>query len=197
MTRLVIAADAKPDLVITDTNNALEIAEQLRAIGCRFEQWTASASLADDADQAAVLAAYNSDVTRLNELEGFTTVDVVRMRRTSETDAEWAEKVTGGRNKFLAEHTHDDDEVRFFVEGSGAFYLRANNKVHIVVCQAGDLLGFPAGMTHWFDMGTNPGFCAIRFFHDPNGWVGNFTGDDIATRFSTYDELVGVAKALR
>ena len=33
------------------------------------------------------------------------------------------------RQKFLSEHTHDDDEVRFFVEGAGAFYLRNDDTV--------------------------------------------------------------------
>jgi 1,2-dihydroxy-3-keto-5-methylthiopentene dioxygenase len=29
-------------------------------------------------------------------------------------------------------------------------------------------------------MGANPEFCAIRFFNNPNGWVAEFTGDQIA-----------------
>ena len=48
----------------------------------------------------------------------------------------------------------------------------------------------PANTTHWFDMGTRPDYVAIRFFHDEDGWVGNFTGDDIATRFEALDQLV-------
>jgi 1,2-dihydroxy-3-keto-5-methylthiopentene dioxygenase len=39
-------------------------------------------------------------------------------------------------------------------------------------------------------MGTRPSFAAIRFFRIPEGWVGNFTGDDIATRFEAFDQLV-------
>jgi 1,2-dihydroxy-3-keto-5-methylthiopentene dioxygenase len=30
---------------------------------------------------------------------------------------------------------------------------------------------------------------SIRFFHDDDGWIGNFTGSDIATKFPTFDEL--------
>ncbi|HRE00001.1 MAG TPA: cupin domain-containing protein, partial [Ilumatobacteraceae bacterium] len=103
---------------------------------------------------------------------------------------EWPAAAATARDRFLAEHTHDDDEVRFFVEGSGAFYLRMGGEVAIVVCAEGDLLSVPAGTTHWFDMGTSPRFAAIRFFRVPEGWVGHFTGDDIATRFETYDDLV-------
>ena len=95
----------------------------------------------------------------------------------------------GARGKFLAEHTHADDEVRYFVDGRGAFYLRLDGKVHIVTCETGDLLGVPAATRHWFDMGTDPNFTALRFFREPEGWVGSFTGDDIATRFPTFDQL--------
>jgi 1,2-dihydroxy-3-keto-5-methylthiopentene dioxygenase len=33
-------------------------------------------------------------------------------------------------------------------------------------------------------MGPNPGFIAIRLFNNPDGWVANFTGSDIADRFN-------------
>jgi methylthioribulose-1-phosphate dehydratase len=42
----------------------------------------------------------------------------------------------------------------------------------------------PAGATHWFDMGPNPHFVAVRLFNNPTGWVARFTGSDIADRFS-------------
>ncbi len=62
-----------------------------------------------------------------------------------------------------------DDEVRYFAEGSGAFYLRYNNYVYQLVCTQGDLLSVPAQTRHWFDMGANPSFTAIRWFNDLDG----------------------------
>jgi 1,2-dihydroxy-3-keto-5-methylthiopentene dioxygenase len=79
--------------------------------------------------------------------------------------------------------------VRFFVSGSGIFYLHVGGEVHAVLCEKGDLLGVPRGTTHWFDMGTSPSFTAIRFFHEEDGWVGNFTGDRIADRFPDFDTI--------
>ena len=35
-------------------------------------------------------------------------------------------------------------------------------------------------------MGPNPHFIAIRIFSNVEGWVANFTGDDIAQRFPRY-----------
>ncbi|MEM6934874.1 MAG: cupin domain-containing protein, partial [Pseudomonadota bacterium] len=88
------------------------------------------------------------------------------------------------RERFLAEHTHSEDEVRFFVDGEGLFTLHLNDHVFEVLCQRGELISVPANTPHWFDMGPNPSFVAIRLFNNPEGWVANFTGSDIANRFS-------------
>ena len=97
---------------------------------------------------------------------------------------------TAARSKFLAEHRHAEDEVRFFVAGRGCFYLHLEPEVLAVVCEGGDLLSVPAGTRHWFDMGARPDFVAIRFFEQEDGWIGDFTGDRIGERFPTLDQLV-------
>jgi 1,2-dihydroxy-3-keto-5-methylthiopentene dioxygenase len=37
------------------------------------------------------------------------------------------ENITALREKFLSEHTHSEDEVRFFVEGEGKFWFHLEN----------------------------------------------------------------------
>jgi 1,2-dihydroxy-3-keto-5-methylthiopentene dioxygenase len=32
-------------------------------------------------------------------------------------------------------------------------------------------------------MGPEPHFTAIRLFNNPEGWIANFTGDDIADKY--------------
>ena len=91
------------------------------------------------------------------------------------------------RKKFLDEHTHSEDEVRFFVAGAGLFSLHLGDEVYEVLCQQGDLIGGPDGTRHWFDMGPNPFFVAIRLFTNPAGWVANFTGTDSPARFPRLD----------
>ena len=181
MTQLTVYPDTDPSVELVDTSEALEIANILSDIGVTFERWQASVELPDDADQEAVLAAYDAEVKKLMAEGGYQTVDVVRVKPDN------PDRVAM-RQKFLAEHTHDEDEVRFFVEGAGAFYLRKGGKVYRVVCERDDLLSVPANITHWFDTGPNPEFCAIRIFTSPDGWVGHFTGDDIATRFPKFGD---------
>ncbi|MBI3560951.1 MAG: cupin [Gammaproteobacteria bacterium] len=163
------------------------IAARLKSVGVQFEHWHADKSLAKDADQAAVLEAYKSSIERLNQHYGFKSVDVVSLLPDNPKKDEF-------RHKFLAEHTHADFEVRFFVDGSGLFYLHIKDKVYMVLCEKGDLISVPANTTHWFDMGAKPYFKCIRFFTTPEGWVGSFTGNDIATKFPSYDQhLAAVA----
>jgi len=180
MTQLTVYPDTDPDTVLLDTRDGAAIAASLAEIGVAFERWAAPHELGEDADQAAVLAAYDAQVKRLMDEGGYKSADVVRVKPDN-PDREAL------RQKFLAEHTHDDDEVRFFVEGAGAFYLRKGGKVFRVVCERNDLISVPAGTTHWFDTGPRPHFCAIRIFTSPEGWVGHFTGDDIATRFPKFE----------
>lgn len=182
MTMLCVyrADDPTVTAAVTDPH---QIASQLQTIGVRFEQWAANRPLGIDATQDAILATYAAEVERLRRENGYQAADVVRIAAGTPNTAP-------ARAKFLSEHRHGEDEVRFFVEGSGSFYLHVDGRVFHVVCQQNDLLGVPAGTKHWFDMGTAPHFCAIRLFTNPQGWVADFTGDPIATRFPTHDDAL-------
>lgn len=159
------------------------ITARLADIGVGFERWQTDRPLPVGARQEEVLAAYAEAVERLNDRYGFQSVDVVSLRPGNPQAAEF-------RQKFLAEHTHDDFEVRFFIDGRGLFYLHVGARVHLLLCEQGDLISVPADTTHWFDMGARPDFRCIRFFTQPEGWVGHFTGSNIATRFPDFDTFV-------
>jgi len=182
MTTLAIRSDDGKGEVETIRDHSAIVA-RLKSAGVQFELWNADQVLPADADQQMVIAAYQDSIDQLNKKYGFQTVDVVSLRPDHPQKKEM-------RQKFLAEHTHDDFEIRFFVDGRGLFYLHIGGKVYMVLCEGGDLISVPARTTHWFDMGSDPSFKCIRFFTTPDGWVGNFTGSDIHTRFPTFDEFV-------
>lgn len=179
MSRLTVYPDDSAARPLLDTTDGAEIAAALESIRVRFERWSASRELAADVDDAAVMEAYRGDIERLKAECGYQAVDVLRCLPDNPNRATL-------RRKFLDEHTHDEDEVRFFVEGAGVFYLRAAGKVHMTLCERGDLISVPAGTRHWFDMGPSPRFTAIRLFTTPEGWVANFTGAPIARSFPSY-----------
>jgi 1,2-dihydroxy-3-keto-5-methylthiopentene dioxygenase len=180
MSTLFVYRDDAPERPLEATRDGARIAQLLGALGVRFERWRADRVLDGGASQEEILAAYGAEVARLQQGCGYRAADVVRLERG-------AENAAAARAKFRREHRHAEDEVRFFVEGSGSFYLRPHDRVYLVVCERDDLIGVPANTRHWFDMGADPHFCAIRLFTNPDGWVADFTGDEIATRFPDHD----------
>ena len=180
MSRLRIFANDDPRTPLLETSDPDRIRAGLQPIGVDFQRWEASAPVAAGDPPEKIMEAYRADIDRLVAERGFRSVDVVSIA----PDNPQREQM---RTKFLDEHFHKEDEVRFFVDGSGLFTLHVDGKVYEVLCEKGDLISVPDGTTHWFDMGPEPRFVAIRFFTDPEGWVGHFTGSDIATRFPRYE----------
>jgi 1,2-dihydroxy-3-keto-5-methylthiopentene dioxygenase len=162
------------------------IAHELGKVGVRFEQWEASQPVAPGASQDEVIAAYRNDIDRLMRDEGYQSVDVISLKPDHPDRAAL-------RQKFLSEHTHSEDEVRFFVAGAGQFTLHIGDKIYDVLCEQGDLIGVPDGTRHWFDMSEAPYFVAIRLFTNKDGWVANFTGSEIAEHFPRMKPLATAA----
>lgn len=181
MSRLRIFNEHTPDQPQFSSTNPADIAHELAPIGVGFEQWKAGAPVAPGDAPDIILDAYRSDIDRLIAERGFKTVDVVSISPEHPSREEM-------RRKFLDEHFHKEDEVRFFVAGSGLFTLHVGEKVYEMKCEAGDLISVPDSTLHWFDMGPEPSFVAIRFFTEPDGWVGHFTGTDIAQKFPRYEK---------
>ncbi len=181
MSRLRVYPHESPAESRVDTSDVKQIDRHLDGAGVRFERWQATAEFSPTADEATVIGAYRRDVDRLIRERGYRSVDVVRVL----PDNPQKEAI---RAKFSSEHTHAEDEVRFFVEGAGAFYLHIGDDVYVVRCERGDLIDVPAGTTHWFDMGAEPRFAAIRLFTNPDGWVACYTGSDIAERFPKFED---------
>lgn len=175
MTVLTVYADTDATL-LQQTTDFTEICASLASIGANFERWSADQVLSDNMTQADIISAYQRDINRLMQERGFQSVDVVSLT------AEHPDK-KAFREKFLNEHIHTEDEVRFFVDGSGLFYIHAGDKVYSILCEKNDLLSVPKGTKHWFDMGAEPFFKCIRLFSRADGWVAEFTGDPIAQRF--------------
>lgn len=188
MTLLVIhpaagPGPAEPSLRSTD---AAAISAALEARGIRFERWPSRPALPADGSPDQIMATYAEEIEQVRQRSSYPTVDAIRLQ-PNHPDREAL------RAKFLAEHTHNEDEVRFFVEGRGLFCLHIGDEVLQLVCEADDWIAVPAGTKHWFDMGPEPHFCALRFFNNPDGWVAEFSGDPIAQRFPLLDQLLGAS----
>ena len=179
MTQLTLYDDVAPFAPRETIDDFVAIAARLAPTGVRLERWEASVALVPAPQDADILDAYADDIDRLKAAGGYQSCDVLRLG----PDHPQREAL---RAKFLAEHIHDDDEVRFFVEGAGLFYIRDGGAVHALECTRGDLIVLPAGTRHWFDTGERPAFTVIRLFTTPEGWVARFTEDRIAQSIPLY-----------
>jgi 1,2-dihydroxy-3-keto-5-methylthiopentene dioxygenase len=158
-----------------------EIKSFLNNRGIFFDQWTCNVLFDDTASQDEILAAYAKDLDPFMKQGGYLTADVISINSLTEN-------YPAIRSKFLAEHTHSEDEIRFFVDGKGLFWFHLDNEpVFNLLCEKGDLISVPAGTKHWFDAGEiNPFVKAIRIFIDTSGWVPDYTNSKVEEHFADF-----------
>ncbi|HET6331868.1 MAG TPA: cupin domain-containing protein [Polyangiales bacterium] len=113
-------------------------------------------------------ASYRSSVDMLKADRGYVEEDIVELSpSTPNLDAICA--------KFVDEHHHDEDEVRFVLEGEGIFDIRSNDDRWMrIVVQPGDLIVVPAGRHHRFLLTDSKHIRCVRMFRDASGWVPHY-----------------------
>jgi 1,2-dihydroxy-3-keto-5-methylthiopentene dioxygenase len=176
MSRLTVYRDDAPGVPVLTTEDADHIAEALRPIGVRFERWDSPVALSPEDSPEIILDAYKPYLDGLMGETGAGSADVLKLTPDNPN-------APAIRQKFLAEHTHSEDEVRFFVHGAGNFIMHVDGQIYDAHCVQGDLISVPRNTRHWFDAGDKPFFTALRIFTDSSGWVPEFTGDPISERF--------------
>lgn len=112
--------------------------------------------------------AYRASVDSLKTERGYIEEDIVELAPTTPNlDAICA--------KFIPEHHHDEDEVRFVLEGEGIFDIRSNDDRWMrVVVQPGDLIVVPAGRHHRFLLTDSKHIRCVRLFRDTSGWTPHY-----------------------
>jgi 1,2-dihydroxy-3-keto-5-methylthiopentene dioxygenase len=142
-----------------------------------YERWQPDRPLEADSTADDILSAYASDVEALKARGGYLTADVIDVK----PDTPNLEVMLA---KFSREHWHDEDEVRFIVEGRGLFHIHpANGPVFAIEVEAGDLIRVPRGTEHWFDLCGDRRIRAIRLFQNPAGWAPHYTDSGIDRGF--------------
>ncbi len=155
-----------------------EIKTYMNERGIIFEQWKASMPLNDTDSQETILKAYEHELGPYMKKHGYISADVINVHKETPN-------IETIRQKFFSEHTHSEDEVRFFVDGEGEFFfhLQDRKEVFSLICQKGDFISVPKGYTHWFDLAPGYFVKAIRVFMTAEGWVANYTGSGTDKRY--------------
>ena len=144
--------------------------------GIIYENWKTNTPLKDDDTQEQILKAYEHELKPYMEKNGYLSADVINVHKDTPN-------IEALREKFLSEHTHSEDEVRFFVDGQGVFYFNHEREVFSLTCIAGDFISVPKGYTHWFDLAPQYRVKAIRIFQTKEGWVANYTNSGIEKKY--------------
>ncbi len=175
---MAILSIPESNKTVTDIS---EIREFFTSRGILFDQWYCDVQFEDTATQEDILKAYSKDLDPFMRNGGYLTADVISINSLTEN-------YEAIRNKFLSEHIHTEDEIRFFVDGKGLFWFNLENEpVFNLLCERGDLISVPAGTKHWFDAGElNPFVKAIRIFIDMSGWVPHYTESGMEQKFNDF-----------
>jgi 1,2-dihydroxy-3-keto-5-methylthiopentene dioxygenase len=157
--------------------DAAAITAFLARHGIEYARWDAIEPVTTDAAPETVLAAYRNQIELLKAQGGYVTADVIDVKPdTPNLDAMLA--------RFNREHWHDEDEVRFIVEGRGLFHIDPpDGRVFAIEVEAGDLIRVPRGTRHWFDLCADRRIRAIRLFQDPSGWTPHYTDSGVDQGF--------------
>lgn len=159
------------------------VRQNLAAAGVQFGRWPLRALPSPTADGlAAVQAVYSEELAALGTQ--FTLHSADRLALAPD-DLRWPAL----RHQFLAEHRHGDAEIRFFLSGTGLFYVRSKQGFLGLLCEAGEWVVLPAGAAHFFDAGEAPDFDALRLFGQPQGRAAEPTGASLPA-LPLYDDFV-------
>jgi 1,2-dihydroxy-3-keto-5-methylthiopentene dioxygenase len=165
-----------PDENRTITGKAA-VADYLGKLDIEYDVWEPSQPLTAEASQDDILHAYSAEIDSLKSRGGYVTADVINVNpQTPNLDAMLA--------KFSREHWHDEDEVRFVVQGRGVFHVNPKDSPVVAIeVEPGDLIRVPRGTLHWFDLCTDRQIRCIRLFQDPSGWTPWYTESAVDEKF--------------
>ncbi|HVZ80681.1 MAG TPA: acireductone dioxygenase [bacterium] len=116
-------------------------------------------------------ASYKAPLEGIMKQNGYVTMDQVKM---------WPEMPNFQAlcDKFVGEHLHTDDEVRFVVGGSGVFEIRSlDDRWMKILVEPKDYISVPANRFHRFYLTDEKQIHCVRLFKDQSGWAPHYRKD--------------------
>ena len=145
------------------------VTSHLARIGIHYEHWDLPQMVEPGTPPEALLSVFGKEIDALKARGGYKTADVIDVN----PDTPGLETMLA---KFNSEHWHEEDEVRFIVDGRGLFHIHPENgPLTAIEVEAGDLICVPRKTRHWFGLCGDRRIRAIRLFQDTSGWTPYYT----------------------
>lgn len=164
--------------VLTDLDAIQPI---LARLGVQVKHWPTAPEVADllaaasltDPQKEQVLVGHDRYFAELQRDAGYQSRDLIVLHAD-------IPNLDQALSRFSPAHTHDDDEVRYIVDGEGVFgfTLPDGSQAELLV-EAGEYINVPADTEHWFHLTDRKRIKAVRYFSGTSGWVPNYTGTEI------------------
>ena len=105
-------------------------------------------------------------VDELAQQRKYSSRDVINIAKDTLPDYENKLKI------FFTEHLHDDEEIRYVLNGAGYFDIRNLKEEWVRIhCTKGDMIVLPAGSYHRFILDDTNYIKAMRLFKDSPSWT--------------------------
>jgi 1,2-dihydroxy-3-keto-5-methylthiopentene dioxygenase len=167
----------------TEITNLSEIREKLSTLNIELSHWPIEKTsrveqllnqkILNDEEKEELLKALDSRFEEQKKAYGYQSRDLIVLH----SDIEGLDTLLA---KFDKTHTHDDDEVRYIVDGAGYFGFIYPDKSQVMLkVEAEEYIRVPANSEHWFVLDTDKRIKAVRYFTSQEGWVAKYTGTEI------------------
>ena len=126
-------------------------------------------NILSDIEKEIVLQDLDVYFQHLKEVAGYQSLDLIVLH-----DA--IPNLSSIVSKFDRVHTHDDDEVRYTVDGEGFFgFSRPDGSQVELLVEAEEYINVPKDTEHWFYLTKKTRIKAVRYFTTTDGWTPVYT----------------------
>jgi 1,2-dihydroxy-3-keto-5-methylthiopentene dioxygenase len=163
------------------TSDWQQIQHALEDLGISLYKWQVSSTVKDltdkqsltDTEKETVLRGLDHYFHQLQQSDGYQTRDLIVLHND-------IPNLDVLLNKFERAHTHDDDEVRYIIDGEGVFGFTKPDKSQVELkVEAEEYINVPKDTEHWFYLTNTKRIKAIRYFTTMDGWSPVYTGTKV------------------
>lgn len=156
-----------------------QIASALRGCGVTLAAWSIpedqslrsllQKTVLTELEKEQVLAVFEP---RFNQLKG----DFGIQSRDLVVLSEETENLENLLQMFSDCHTHDDDEIRYIIDGEGVFGFVLPDRSQVkLLLEPGEFISVPKNTEHWFELTPNKRVKAVRYFSNKEAWTPHYT----------------------